>query len=363
MLRRRGTRARRPAGRGHRPGRRRDLRTERLRPAETAPGPRDLFLDASAAVASGRYAEAVPLLDRVITAQPGHAAAHFCLAYCRQQAGEYQRALERYDAARVLLPTDPRPAYQRGLIYALLKKPALAEAEFSKAIATDARHADAYRYRGLARYRLGVAKAGERDGDKAAAVKFAAAESDLGDALDRGASALFVHFVRAAVRDARGDAAGAATDRAATTDAVLKTEADYLVRGWSRMKSDPKGAAADFQKAIELNPRSLVAYQNYTHVLADQLKDLDAALVVATKVADLYPEFAPSVAGRALVLARLGAAPRRTRRSSGRGSCPRTPRSPTWPRPCTRSRRERTPTTARRRLRCSAGRSARGTVT
>ncbi len=275
-------------------------------PAEPAPEPRDLFLDASAALAQGRYAEAVPLLDRVVTAQPGHAAAHFCLAYCRQQAGQYQRALERYDAARVLLPTDPRPAYQRGIIYVLIKKPALAEAEFSKAIALDANHADAYRYRALARYRLGATKAGERDGEKESAAKFAGAESDLGAALERGSPALFVHFVRAQVRDARGDRAGAATDRAATKDAVLKSESDYLVRGWTRIKTDPKGALADFQKAIEINPRSLGALQNQAHVLADQLKDLDAALVVATKVAELYPEYAPAVAGRALVLGRLG---------------------------------------------------------
>src|SRR5205085_8276314 len=37
-----------------------------------------------------------------------------------------------------------------------------------------------------------------------------------------------------------------------------------------------------------------------------KLKDNEAALVVATRVAELYPEFAPAVAGRAVVLARLG---------------------------------------------------------
>jgi tetratricopeptide (TPR) repeat protein len=275
-------------------------------PAEAPTNPRDLFLEATAALAHGCYASAIPLLDRVVTAQPSHAAAQFCLAYCRQQAGQYQRALERYDAARVLLPTDPRSAYQRGLIYGLTKKPALAEAEFAKAIALDPDHADAYRYRALTRYRLGVTKRGEKDGEKESAAKLAGAEADLSAALDRGAPALFVHFVRAQVRDARGDRAGAAADRAATKDAVLKAEADYLVRGWSRMKTDPKGALADFQKAAEINPRSLVALQNQAHVLADKLKDPEAALLVATKAADLYPEFAPAVSGRAVVLARLG---------------------------------------------------------
>ena len=49
-----------------------------------------------------------------------------------------------------------------------------------------------------------------------------------------------------------------------------------------------------------------MALQNQAHVLADGLKDLDAALVAVTKAAQLYPEYAPAVAGRAVVLARLG---------------------------------------------------------
>ena len=112
--------------------------------------------------------------------------------------------------------------------------------------------------------------------------------------------------MRAQVREARGDKAGAAADRAATKDVVPKTEKDYLVRGWTRIKPDPKGALADFQKAAEINPRSLVALQNQAHVLADGLKNLDAALVVATKTAELFPEYAPALAGRAVILARLG---------------------------------------------------------
>jgi serine/threonine protein kinase/Flp pilus assembly protein TadD len=262
-------------------------------PADPA-DPRAAFLDAALGLAHGRYAVAAPLFDRVVAARPDHAAAQFCLAYCRQQSGQYQRALERYDAARVLLPNDPRPAYQRGLIYGVCKNPAKAEAEFTKALAADPDHADAYRYRGMARCKLGTPD------------KMAEAEADLTAAADRGAPPLFVHLVRAKVRDARGDRAGAAADRAAAAGAVPKTEADYFVRGWGRIDSDPAAALADFRRASQINPRSLGALQNEAHVLADKLKDNDGALVVATKVAELYPEFGPAVAGRAVVLARLG---------------------------------------------------------
>lgn len=264
-------------------------------PAAGAPSadPRHLFLDAVDALGNGYYAAAVPQLDKAVSAQPGHAAAQFALAYCRQHLGQHARAIERYDVARALLPTDPRPAHYRGLIYGLTKRPAQAEAEFGAALELAPDSTEAYRNRALARYRIGTKE------------KLAEAEADLTTALDKGASPLFVYAVREQVRKARGDEKAAAADRADAARIAPQTEQDYFVRGWSRMKTDPKGALADLQKASEINPRSLVALQNQAHVLADGLKDPEAALAVATRAAGLYPEYAPALTGRAVMLARL----------------------------------------------------------
>jgi eukaryotic-like serine/threonine-protein kinase len=275
-------------------------------PSDQSADLRHLFLDATDALWHGRYAAAEPQLDRVITAQPSHGAANFLLAYSRRHTGKFREALERYEIARVLLPTDPRPAYHRGLIFGLTKQPHLAEQEFTKVIDLDPNYAEAYRYRGLARFRIGQMCAGNEEGKKTAAVKYAEAESDLTAALERGAPAMYVHCVRELVRDARGEKAAAAADREAAKALVPKTEADFFVRGWSRMEIDPKGAIDDFQKALTINPRSLVALQNQAQVLADKLKNNEAALAVVTKAVELYPEFAPAVAGRAVILARLG---------------------------------------------------------
>jgi tetratricopeptide (TPR) repeat protein len=265
-----------------------------------------LFLDGAVALNQGKYASAAELLERVVASRPDHSAAQYCLAYCRQRAGQFQRALERYDVARARLPGDPRPAYQRGVIFGLLKRHDRAEAEFTKALALDPALADAYQHRALARYRLAVGRCGEKDREKDRDERLAAAEADLTTALERGAPPLFVYSARSRVRDARGDRPGAAADRGAAKGFAVSTEADYLVRGWSRIDSDPKGARADFEKAVELNPRSFQGLQNLAHVLAERLKDNEAALVVATKVATLYPEFGPAASGRAVVLARLG---------------------------------------------------------
>lgn len=267
-------------------------------PAEAAP-PRDanhkaeareLFLSASADVSGGRYATAIASLERTIEEQPGHAAAQFCLAYCRHQLGQYQRSLERYDAARVLMPNDPRSSYQRGLVYSLLRKPALAEKEFSRAIELNPEYAQAYRNRALARLRLD---------------KLQEAEEDFTTALSHGAPAIQVHLLRADTRDRRGDAKGAEADRKIAADLTPKLEGDYLVRGICHMSTDPQGAIKDFQEAARINPRSLPAIQNQIHVLADKLHDLPAALALAKQANEFYPEFAPTRAGLAVILARL----------------------------------------------------------
>ncbi|MCI0705049.1 MAG: protein kinase [Planctomycetia bacterium] len=266
---------------------------------------RDRFLDAVAAISDGRFSAAESMLKQVVAEQPGHAAAQFCLAFCRQQLGQYPESLERYDAARVLIPTDPRPAFQRGLVFGMQKKPDKAEIEFTLAIALDPSRGDFYRNRAVVRYRIAqnLIALGE---PKAADAKLKEAEADFTLALDRGAPALHIHLLRALVRDARNDKAGADADRAITKTLTLEEESDFLVRGWTLMKQDPKAALADFKKAEELNPKSLPALQNQAHVLADLLKDQEAALTVVTRAVELYPEFAPAVAGRAVILARLG---------------------------------------------------------
>jgi tetratricopeptide (TPR) repeat protein len=277
-----------------------------LSPARQPVNTRGFFLDAVSMMSSGRYSHAIPLFDRVVSAQPQHATAHYCLAFCLHQKGEYVRALERYDVARVLLRDDPRPAHQRGMIHGVNKQPELAEEEFTKSLAIDPDYVDAYRHRAVSRYRIAVNESTRKGRERIATKKLEEAEADLSAALERGASPQFVYFVRAQIRDRRGDHAGADADRDALRHFALKTEEDFVASGWSRMDRDPKGAAENFQKAIELNPRSIVALQNLVHLLVNQLNNNDKALVVATQLTERYPEFVPAIAGRAVVLARLG---------------------------------------------------------
>lgn len=260
------------------------------------------FLDGMALVTAGRYGEAIEPLDQAISAQPDHAAAQFLLALCRHHRGEYARALERYDVARVLLPGDPRPFYYRGLVYGQHRKPDRAEAEFTRAIALDPRQADVYFDRAVARFQFALLQKNEADRLK----KWREAEQDLTAGLENGASALQVRTLRARVRDALKDRAGADADRKAVRDLQPEREADYLTRGWVRIPTDPTAALADFEAASRINPRSIRALENQIHVLAEYLKDQPKALEVASRATEMFPDSAPLRANRAVLLARLG---------------------------------------------------------
>lgn len=260
-------------------------------PVRAPEAPRDWFLQAAGAIARGDNAAAVPALERVTAADPGHAAAQFCLAYCRHRDGLFDRALERYDIAAALLPDDPRPYFRKGTILGMQQHPAEAEAEFTKAIDRDPAQADLYRNRALAR---------------AAQGKAAEAELDLSDALDKGAPRLPVLLTRAGVREAAGDLAGASADRREAAEFEPRSEADFVVRGHSRLPADPSGALADYRAAGRLNPASPTYLLTQATILSEYLGDDAGALLAATRAVELDPDAGQARAAKALILARLG---------------------------------------------------------
>jgi serine/threonine protein kinase/Tfp pilus assembly protein PilF len=256
------------------------------------PNPRELFLDAAVAVRSAKYTTALPFLERVVKEQPNHAVAQFCLAYCKEQLGRHDQALERYEVAQSLLPRDVRPAYQRGVILGLRNRHAESEKEYSQVIEMDPEHMLAHRNRGFTRLRQ---------------EKYEEAEADLTRALALGAAPIQIHSYRSQARLKRGDKAGAAADNAAADALTPKHEADFVSRGRARLKTDDyRGALADFRSAEALNPRSFSSLVNQLHILADKLHEPEAALAVATRLTRQFPEYGTGRIDRAVILARLG---------------------------------------------------------
>lgn len=252
---------------------------------------RDWFFAAAAALAAGDHDGAVKALEQATLADPGHAAAHYCLAHCRHKGGALAAALERYDVAAALLPDDPRPFFRRGTVLGTLGRPGEAEAEFTKALDRDPSLADAYRNRAIAR---------------AAQGRYAEAENDLSDAIDRGTPRMSALLTRAGVRESAGDAAGAAGDRRAAAEWEPQTEGDFLTRGYSRLPADPAGALADYRAAERFNPRSATTLQAQVTILSEYMGDDAEALAVANRAIERDPDSAAARTAKALVLARLG---------------------------------------------------------
>jgi serine/threonine protein kinase/Flp pilus assembly protein TadD len=267
---------------------------------------RDRFLEAAAAIGSRKYSDALALLEQVVKKEPQHAPGQFCLAYCKEQLGQHDAALERYEVAQSLLPKDARPAVQHGIIHMVQAKHQEAVKDFTQAIDLDPVHPLAHRNRGFAQFRLGERNQ-ERSRMKEAEAFFKNAEADLTKALALGAGPMQIHLYRAQVRQKLGNTVGAVADRTTADALIPKSEADFISRGLAKLRSEEyQSALEDFRAAAVMNPRSFAAFKNQIYVLADKLREMDAALVVATRMTEVYPDYATGRMMRAMLLARLG---------------------------------------------------------
>jgi serine/threonine protein kinase/Tfp pilus assembly protein PilF len=249
------------------------------------------FVAGAADWLAGRYSAATPRLEAVTRADPGHAAAHFLLAACRDAAGDSGRARERYAVAAALDPLSPRaPLAAGGLALGRGNYPR-AEAEFAEALRRDPNHPAARRLRAVARLRHG---------------DFAGADADLTVALDAGPPGPALYLLRAQARAGLGDAAGAARDRARADQCAPQTAADFFARATHRAGDDAPAAEADLRRAAELAPRS-TAWGTLARLAADR-QDGDRALAAHGRAVAANPESAPTLLGRAATLAVQGAA-------------------------------------------------------
>src|SRR5205823_12673736 len=114
------------------------------------------------------------------------------------------------------------------------------------------------------------------------------------------------YFLRARVRQKRGDQVGAQRDHEEGVRRPPQDELSWVTRGFYLLSRDPHAALADFEQALRINPRSANALQNKAHVLAEKLGRTQEAVTVLTRVLELHPGTAVSRSGRGVLQARLG---------------------------------------------------------
>ena len=116
---------------------------------------------------------------------------------------------------------------------------------------------------------------------------------------------LRAYFLRARVRARAGDHEGA---RRIGRRACGGNRATNVTgpRGLERQGTEPRSALADYEHALEINPRYLTALEDKANVLAEDLRRADLAIAALDQLLGYYPRFVPARAGRGVLHARLG---------------------------------------------------------
>jgi serine/threonine protein kinase/Flp pilus assembly protein TadD len=213
------------------------------------------------------------------------------LGICHENVGEENLALSCFDTSVNLAPECFGGYFQRGLMRLRCFEHARAEKDFTEVIARRPRLAEAYIQRSFARQGL---------------EQYAGAVADLDAALELGSSAANIYALRARARSLQKDAKGAEEDYQRCLATVPKDESGWIARGRARALRDPKGALADFDEALKLNPTSRSALQNKAYVLDTHLHLEKQSLAVLDKLIAAHPSFAPAHIGRGVLRARAG---------------------------------------------------------
>jgi tetratricopeptide (TPR) repeat protein len=257
-------------------------------PVRTA---RDYYLAAIERMAGGDYRAAGELLRDARRLDPQDASICHALGLCYAQQGDYHRAANALDASLALWPDSYASHYQRARAHNELREHAEAVEEFSTVIRLRPDFFDAYVDRALARLAL---------------EDYNGAEADLTHALKAGTSATRVYFIRAEVRRRAGDLRGERADRYEGLRREPCDEVSWVARGLARLRADPKGALADFDRALEVNPHYLPALEDRAAVLAEQPGQTNDAVAALDRAIHLAPQRGQPRAGRGVLLARLG---------------------------------------------------------
>jgi len=264
-----------------------------LAKAEATPPrtPRDHCLLACVYSNEGHFRQALPLWQHASFQDPQNVWVWYGLGNCYEHLGRLAQAAACYSACIALNPSFHGWYFRRGLVQLQDGQYRSAGADFDQAIRLRSDHAEAYVNRAIARLK---------------AEQGAEAIEDLTRALELGAPAARVTLIRAQAREKAGDLPGAERDRADGLRGEPADEATWVARGVARVASSPQDALADFDRALDRNPRSLPALQNKAHVLAERLGRTEEAVSVLDEVVILYPEYGPGRAARGVLLARLG---------------------------------------------------------
>ncbi len=236
--------------------------------------------------AAAAYRRAQTLDPKLFWAYFGEGSAQFALA-------KYAEARGCFTAAVALWPEFHWTYYNRGVVSARLGDPDAAIEDLTKTLELEVQFVNAYLERSLAY---------ETKKDYAAALK------DLDLAEKHGAPLSRVLVSRARVCEQLGDAASASRDRATLTKLDPIDAAGWIDRGVAKAAKDLTSALPDFDRALQLDPRSTYAWM-YKAYIFDNTKRYAECRDALTQVLAIEPGNATALGTRGVMHARLKAWP------------------------------------------------------
>jgi tetratricopeptide (TPR) repeat protein len=252
---------------------------------------RDIYLIAHQHAIHGNLRQALELLEQVTQDDPRSFAAWFVRGNCHYDLVQDAAAIACFNVCITLRPEFHPSWFNRGLARLRLRQHRQAANDFVRVLRLRPDLTDGYVSRALA-----------REGMRA----YADAIADYTQALGNPAASTRIYFLRGAARSKAGDAVGARRDYERGLAAEPTDEQGWIARGTARRDRDPKGALADYEQALKLNPRSFDGLQNKAALLSDRFHDDASAMAVMEQAVAHYPESVLARGGRGVLLARAG---------------------------------------------------------
>jgi len=264
----------------------------------TTPGPpqstrdeEEVALIRSLEVATGDPARALEILSGIVEQHPKNYSAHFLQATSFSRLTRYRDAEGSFATCIALRPDFAWAYFGRGVQRLKLSKFLAAADDFSRALQLRPGLMPARLNRALAFESAGMDAEALADLDAVVAAKFSPVRSLL---------------QRAGVRSRLGDALGASQDRDLALSLTPDDEVGWIARGYAKVPADPQGALADFDAALQLNPRSTDALENQANIYAELLHDPRRGIESLDKILTYAPRYVAALGARSVLRARVG---------------------------------------------------------
>ncbi|MDA1177770.1 MAG: tetratricopeptide repeat protein [Planctomycetota bacterium] len=256
----------------------------------------DRYLLSVRLVGQEKYEQAIPLAEALSQERPKDVDTWLLLGHAYASRGQLHDAELCYTRCIALWPQVNAP-YQiyffRGIARLQAKNADGAEDDFSEVLRQRPNHLHSHVNRALSRY------------EQKHVVE---AVADLTQAIDKAEGDEDGRWLLLRARCWRqlGKLDRAEEDRERGLSLRPTDEEGWISRGLARLPEDPAGARRDLEEARKLYPHSRRLLQNLAHLLADELRDAEAALAVLDHMLKLDPQNATALAGRGVLQARRG---------------------------------------------------------